>query len=133
MSTVFLDTGYLIALINKNDSLHKKAEAAAHKFQGPFITTELILVELANSLSVSQQRQLALKVIDKIRADSFTTVISFGADGFEKALSFYRKRSDKGWGMIDCFSFVTMDELGIKRALTFDEHFKQAGCETPLL
>jgi len=45
----------------------------------------------------------------------------------EKALSLYKKRSDKLWGMVDCFSFIVMDEFGIKQGLTFDEHFRQAG------
>jgi predicted nucleic acid-binding protein len=133
MSILFLDTGYLIALINKNDNLHKKARVASQEFHGPFLTTDLVLVELANSLSMATQRQLAIKVIDTIRADSLTTVIPFGADSFEKTFSFYRKRSDKTWGMIDCFSFITMDELGVKQALTFDDHFKQAGYATPLI
>ena len=35
--------------------------------------------------------------------------------------------------MVDCFSFVAMDEFGVKQALTFDEHFRQAGYRVPLL
>ncbi len=31
------------------------------------------------------------------------------------------------WSLTDCLSFVVMKELGIKDALTPDEHFDQAG------
>jgi hypothetical protein len=133
MNSVFLDTGYLIALISNKDNLHRNAVTASTKFHGPFITTELVLVELANSLCLPSQRPIAVKIIEKIQADPLTTIEPLSADGFVKALQFYKKRADKEWGMIDCFSFITMETLGIKTALTFDQHFKQAGYKTPLL
>ncbi|HAK89685.1 MAG: hypothetical protein A2077_00525 [Nitrospirae bacterium GWC2_46_6] len=133
MSGMFLDTGYLIALVNKRDNLHNSAIAASQEFYGPFFTTELILVELANSLCLSSQRQLAVRIIEKIQADPLTTIIPFPAEKFKETFAFYKRRPDKSWGMIDCFSFLVMDEFGIKQALTFDEHFRQAGYKTPLL
>jgi predicted nucleic acid-binding protein len=93
----------------------------------------LILIELANSLSQPAQRPLALAIIEKMQTDSLTAIIDLTPERFEKALNLYKKRSDKAWGMIDCFSFIAMDEFGIKHALTFDEHFRQAGYKVPLL
>lgn len=61
------------------------------------------------------------------------TIIPFAAEGMTKALAFYKAREDKTWGMIDCFSFVVMEENRVRRALTFDDHFRQAGFEVPLL
>jgi len=133
MSGIFLDTGYLIALVNKKDDLHEVAQSVSNKFHGPFLTTHLVLVELANSLSLPDQRQIAIDIIEKILADPLTTVAPFTSDKFKKAFSFYKKRADKPWGMVDCFSFITMDEFGVKQALTFDEHFKQAGYAVPIL
>jgi len=34
---------------------------------------------------------------------------------------------------VDCFSFVVMKEERLKMALCFDEHFRQAGFEVPLI
>jgi len=133
MSGIFLDTGYLIALVNKKDNLHDIAIEASNKFHGPFFTTQLILIELANSLCLPPQRQLAIDIIEKTKEDPLTTILSLSSDRFEKALSLYKKRSDKSWGMVDCFSFIVMDEFGIKQGLTFDEHFRQAGYKVPLL
>jgi predicted nucleic acid-binding protein len=130
---VFLDTSYLIALIRKNDMRHTAAMHAAGIYTGPFLTTNLVLVELANSLSIPPYRSTAVIVIEKIREDKNTTIIPFTSDGMTKALNLYKARDDKTWGMIDCFSFVTMAEKRLKRALTFDEHFRQAGFEVPLL
>jgi len=130
---VFLDTSYFIALLSKNDMRHKDATEAAQTFIGPYLTTDLVLVELANSLSFPPYRKTVIAVIDKIRTDNKMTIIPFAAEGMTKALALYKAREDKSWGMIDCFSFVVMEEHRVRRALTFDEHFRQAGFEVPLL
>lgn len=37
------------------------------------------------------------------------------------------RAGDKGWGLVDCASFVIMTGRGISEALTNDRHFQQAG------
>lgn len=133
MRGVFFDTGYLLALINKKDNLHVLALEASGKFHGPYLTIQLILVELTNSLSLPEQRPLAVNIVEKLQKDPSTTVVPFSSERFEETLLYYKARSDKSWGMVDCFSFIVMDELMVKQALTFDEHFKQAGYNVPLL
>ncbi|WP_231599244.1 type II toxin-antitoxin system VapC family toxin [Crocosphaera watsonii] len=46
---------------------------------------------------------------------------------FNKAIELYKKYQDKQWGLVDCVSFVVMEENNINKALTFDKHFIQAG------
>ena len=133
MSIIFLDTSYLIALINKKDELHKVAVDAAKQFHGLFLTTQLIFVEVANSLCLPSQRPLAISIIEEIQNDPLTTIVPLSADRFKNAFSLFKRRPDKSWGMIDCFSFIAMDEFNVKQALTFDEHFRQAGYGIPLL
>jgi predicted nucleic acid-binding protein len=130
---IFLDTGYLIALLRKNDQFHAAAMEASELYPGPFLTTDLILVELANSLSKPLHRKTVVTVIEKIQADSNTTIIPFASEGMSKAFSLFKRRKDKTWGMVDCYSFVVMKKKRIRDALTFDEHFRQAGFETPLI
>jgi len=133
MQAVFLDTSYLLALIRKRDTHHEVALAASANYVGPFITTDLVLVEFANCLAQPPYRATAVAIIEKIRSDSNTTVISFDSEGMEKALSLYKRRHDKAWGVVDCFSFLVMRERRLKVALCFDEHFRQAGFVTPLI
>jgi predicted nucleic acid-binding protein len=45
----------------------------------------------------------------------------------QRAAALYESRLDKDWSLTDCISFVTMQERGIKDALTGDHHFEQAG------
>ena len=133
MRTIFLDISYLLALIRKKDARHEAAVAASANYSGPFITTDLVLVELANCLSQPPYRATVVAIIEKIRSDRNTRVVSFDSEGMEKALTLYKERPDKAWGLVDCFSFVVMKEKRLKEALCFDEHFRQACFETPLL
>ena len=130
---IFLDAGYLIALIRKKDACHAAALEAAASYTGPFVTTDLVLVELANSLSKPPYRKTVVAVIERIQADSKTTVVPFTSRGMSQAFSLFKCREDKEWGLVDCFSFQVMKEKRIKLALTFDDHFRQAGFDTPLL
>lgn len=45
----------------------------------------------------------------------------------------YSLHTDKTWGLVDCISFVVMQERGITDALTADRHFQQAGFRALLL
>ena len=130
---VFLDTGYLIALIRKNDQFHAAAIEASELYPGPFLTTDLILVELANSLSKPLYRKTVVTVVEKIQTDSNTTIIPFASEGMSKAFSLFKRHKDKAWGMVDCYSFVVMKKRRVRHALTFDDHFRQAGFDTHLI
>jgi predicted nucleic acid-binding protein len=44
-----------------------------------------------------------------------------------RGLQLFQSRPDKDWGLIDCISFLVMQECGLEEALTSDEHFEQAG------
>ena len=46
---------------------------------------------------------------------------------FDEGFDLYRTYRDKEWGLVDCISFVVMRKAGIQEALTFDQHFVQAG------
>ena len=131
--SIFIDSGYLIALIRKKDKFHPTALEAAELYSGPFLTTDLILMELANSLSKPPYRKTVVAVIERIQADSNTTIVHFSSEGMSKAFSLFKSRGDKTWGLVDCFSFAVMKENLIKQALTFDDHYRQADFDTPLI
>ncbi len=130
---IFLDTGYFLALIRKHDTHHVAALAAAENYASPFVTTDLVLVEFGNSLSQPAYRATAAAVIEKIRTDGNIRIFPFDSQGMTKAFTLYKSRPDKEWGLVDCFSFVIMKEERMKVALSFDDHFRQAGFEVPLL
>jgi len=50
MSVVFADTFYFLALLNERDGAHHRAVAASRTPGLALVTTELVLVELADAL-----------------------------------------------------------------------------------
>ena len=128
--TVFLDTSYAIALVINNDTNHINDSALSKKlFQEKIqtITTELILIEIADSLSKISFRHESIGTTDKLRQISH--VVEVEKNILQQAWALYKSRSDKDWGFTDCFSFVVMKKYDIKQSLSTDKHFEQAGFE----
>lgn len=67
--------------------------------------------------------------MDRLRRQGDVRIVKAAADHFKRGFALYAKRQDKGWSLTDCISFVVMDELHIRSALTPDDDFVQAGYE----
>ena len=52
----FIDTSFLIALVIENDESHRRAVAWHAAVRGTFVTSEFILLEVADSLSPDYSR-----------------------------------------------------------------------------
>lgn len=134
--TVFMDTAYLNARVNSRDQWHDAAERWERRIVAErlkLVTTEFVLVELADSLASVQFRTVAIETIAILRSSLTTEIIPTSTTLFDAGLDLYVRRSDKNWGLTDCMSFVVMRERGLYSALTTDEHFRQAGFRALLL
>jgi predicted nucleic acid-binding protein len=130
---VFLDTSYILALVNTADEYHQRASKAALETQGPFLTTEAVLTEIGNALARLRWRSLGVAALEDLRSDPEIEILSVSAELFDQAVTLYAARMDKEWGVTDCISFVVMQERGLTAALTTDAHFEQAGFRALLL
>ena len=134
MSTpIFIDTAYILALVNTADEHHHRAEAAAAAVPPPFVTTEAVMVEIGNALSKVCWRHLGIDTLQDLRTDPDIEVVPVDAMLFDRALALYSSRIDKEWGLTDCISFVVMQERNLTHALTTDRDFVQAGFQNALL
>ena len=127
MKAVFADAFYFVALLNRADQHHSKADAAARDLRNNLVTTEWVLAEVADALATSASRRLAASFICDLSQDSKVKIVPATTDLFQRGLQLYEKRPDKQWSLTDCISFVTMQDESLDDALTGDEHFVQAG------
>ena len=130
MNPVFLDTSGLVAVVNTDDHWHSVADAAWRELiasNAPLVTTSLVLIELGDGLSRIHQRQLALKLYDRLCNAPQVEIVPITPEREAAAWELFRQRPDKHWGVTDCASFVVMQQQGINVALTLDHHFEQAG------
>ena len=126
-SLIFLDTGYLLALVNERDQYHQQALELSVVYEASvFLTTDAVLMELGNALSRSYKAQ-AIEFIDYLMQDESVVLVRLTPELFSDAFSRYRHYRDQQWGLVDCLSFVVMERYGINQVLSFDRHFAQAG------
>lgn len=48
-------------------------------------------------------------------------------DDQDQAIELLRSRRDKAYSLCDAISFIVIRRLGVRRAASFDEHFRQFG------
>src|SRR5450759_404697 len=136
MNKVFLDTSYAVALSAPNDENHRRAEKLADELEADgaqFVTTRAILLEIGNALAKLRYRQAAVTLLSAIENDPKVKIVPASEELYQRAIELYRSRLDKEWGLIDCMSFVAMNDENITVALTTDDHFRQAGFRSLLL
>ena len=127
MSAVFADTAFYVAAISPRDALHRAAMDFADAYTGHIITTEYVLMEVANFFNQVGRRAAFADLVSDLRAASETEIVASSSNLFERGLTLFLSRSDKEWSLTDCTSFVVMRDLQIYDALAADRHFGQAG------
>jgi hypothetical protein len=127
MITRFADTFYFLALLNEDDEAHTHAAAFSQDLGSRLVTTDWVLVEIADALAAPAQRPAFLALWNEVCDHPAIEVIPANRELLERGIDLYRRRPDKQWSLTDCISFVVMSERGLTEALTGDHHFEQAG------
>ena len=93
------------------------------------MTTSYVINEVSALLTspfrVPRPHQIA--ILNSIRDASWVEVVHVDPDLDEAARALFQNRPDKLSSLVDCASFVVMQQRGITLAFTNDHHFEQAG------
>jgi predicted nucleic acid-binding protein len=127
MNVRFADTFYFLASINDRDQYAEQVAAFDKTFHGHIVTTDFVLLEVADALSAADIRGMVRTYCLELRNSSGCEVIEASRDLLDRGLNEYHRYIDKGWSLTDCTSFVVMRDRGLTEALTGDKHFEQAG------
>lgn len=129
-SEIFIDTSGFYAMLAKADDRHEVAHRAlreARRRKRSFVTTDYVLDETATLLKARGLVHLIASLFDALDASQAFRIEWTDSDQFGKVRTYFVKHSDQPWSFTDCLSFVTMTRLGLRDALTKDEHFAHAG------
>jgi hypothetical protein len=127
IAKVFVDTSFIVALVNQRDQYHDQALALADQYDGRhLIVTDAILLEIGNALARGYKAE-AIQVIEELTSSEDVEIIGLNGELWHRAFALYKARQDKTWGLVDCVSFIVMQDQAIYLTLTFDQHFAQAG------
>lgn len=128
----FVDSGYLVALLDRKDSLHARARRWAVFLQDAHITTMAVWLEVFNHCTNQPLRDAVHRFYRRAVATPNFATIAVDDHLFDRALQFHGARPDKYWSLTDCISFTVMTDRDITQALAYDHHFEQAGFEALL-
>jgi predicted nucleic acid-binding protein len=130
---LFLDASFVVAMIDRRDQFHRRARGLRPLLDSAeTITTEAVLIEVANALSRWNRAAASDFIGRSLQAPSFQ-VIGVDAAPLLRGLTLYRSHADKTWGLTDCISFVVMRDQSLTDVLTADRHFVQAGFRALML
>jgi len=123
----FVDTYALIAWVLTKDADHHRVVTYLNSYSGKLLTTEWVLVELADALCSVKKRQIASVLIEFIRNSKRFQIVGYNQTVYQNGFDLFTSRLDKDWSLTDCISFAVMTQHKVTDALTADHHFEQAG------
>ena len=132
MTPVLLDTSFILALEDADDQYHKQALSFWRLFQKrpqPLVVTSYVFDETLTLVRRRLDHARAKAVSHRLRSSPSVVLLHIGAEDFAAGLEWFEQYDDKGFSFTDCVSFAVMRRMKLKTALTFDQHFTQAGFE----
>jgi predicted nucleic acid-binding protein len=130
MDTIFVDTGYWLALELANDQNHETALRHWHgsvKALPPLVTTSYVFDEVVTFFNNRGHHSKAVQVGNRLLHSPSIQMIHVDEGLFFEGWRLCQERADKSYSLTDCISFIVMKRLGLQVAYTFDQHFAQAG------
>ena len=130
----FVDTWGWLALGHQREAQHNQVKQIYQSLLNqrlPIYTSDYVLDELITLLFRREYFAQSVRFVSGILADvnaKRVTVVSVTPERFGAAWQLRKKLQDKpGISFTDLVSMVIMQELGLARVLTTDEHFVQVG------
>jgi hypothetical protein len=129
-TTVFVDTSFLVALLDVKDAQNGLALRLAQELderKAALLSTDAVLIEFANYFSRGPLRSKAITWIGRVRNNKNWDIVRLEAPLVTLGERRYEKHDDKSWSLTDCISMETMLERDVDEVATSDVHFQQAG------
>lgn len=130
MKSVFLDTGYVIALELASDQHHQAALKhwrSIAKSLPLLVTTSYVFDEIVTFFNSRGHHAKAVEIGNRLLNSPSIRLVHVGEDLFQAGWDYFQKSKDREYSLTDCISFLMMEEFGIDTAFAFDKHFVQAG------
>jgi predicted nucleic acid-binding protein len=132
MNDAYADTSGWANVVSRAEPFHALAAAIVNPIRASgrrFVTTNYVLAELVALLTSPMRitRPQQIRFLADLRSAAWVEVVHVDAALDAAAWNLWQSRPDKEWSLVDCASFVVMQQRGMTEALTSDHHFEQAG------
>ncbi|MDL5053046.1 PIN domain-containing protein [Oscillatoria laete-virens NRMC-F 0139] len=129
-STLFIDSGALVAVANRGDQYEQMARQLWEKIAESgyeLISTEHILDEVATAICRTQSPRRAAEWVRMQLDMGLIRWCQPLPDDLISATGWLGKLTDQRVNFTDCLSFSVMNRMGLRCAFSFDQHFVFAG------
>lgn len=130
MSRVFVDTSGFYAVLDRDDANHVPAKAAWERLlqESRLVTNNYVLLETAALV----QHRLGMAALRAFSADvlPLLDIEWISEQRHHAALEAVLAAGRRKLTLVDCVSFETMREYGVRQAFCFGRHFAEQGFET---
>ena len=129
--TVFVDTSALYAVLDRGDDHHARADTTWLQLLdrvSDLLTTNYVLLEV----SVLVQNRLGLAALRTLHEDiaPLWRVDWIGEQQHRAAVGAVLAAGRKKLSIVDCVSFESMRQHGVRTVFCYDRHFREQGFET---
>jgi uncharacterized protein len=121
---IVVDTGGLLAALDRAESMHEPTVRALEREEGPFVLSPLVLAELDYLVRRELGGDQALTLAREVGAGAYDLATLASAD-VAAAANVLAQYSDLGASLADASLVVLAAKRGTRRILTLDErHFR---------
>jgi predicted nucleic acid-binding protein len=124
---IFVDTGFLFALVSRKDEHHDRVLEVFRTFKGVRLSDELLTTNHVIAETITLTRRLghdaAAKLGERLYSEKLARIHWTMPDEERQAFDYFRRHSDQVYSFTDCLSFVVMEKHGIGEVLAVDSDF----------
>ncbi len=97
LKRIFVDTLFVVALINRRGQYHRQAAILADRFEGhPLLITDAVLLEIGNALARGY-KQACVEIVEQFLTADEVEVVRLTPELFEDGFALYKAYQDKAW------------------------------------
>ncbi len=124
---IFLDTGFLFALISKRDVHHARVVEVFRTFKGLRLADHLLTTNHVVAETITLTRGIghaeAARLGEQLYGEKLARIHWATPEDERAAFDYFKRHQDQTYSFVDCLSFVVMEKLGIREALAVDSDF----------
>lgn len=124
---IFLDTGFLFALVSKRDAHHSRVVEVFRTLKDLRLVDQLLTTNHVIAETITLTRKVghdeAARLGDQLYGERLARIHWATPDEERAAFDYFKRHKDQTYSAVDCLSFVVMEKLGIREALAVDSDF----------
>ena len=120
MKNILIDTGPIVALLNRKDKHHNRVLEFSKNYHGGFITTWSVITEAMHLLRKSIQAQLNL--LEWIHRGGIE-ILEIEKNDVERMITLTKKYSDLPMDLADCSLIIVAEKENIKEIISIDSDY----------